>query len=57
MGNISDKNCREEQNTHVVFNNYFSRKSRLLLDNAEEKDTARQATDAMQYGSFAFHSE
>ena len=30
MGNISHKSCRENQNTHFVFINYFSRKSYLL---------------------------
>jgi hypothetical protein len=23
MRNVSDKNCRENQNTHFVFNNFF----------------------------------
>jgi len=27
MRNISDKTCRENQNTHFMFNNNFSRKS------------------------------
>ena len=28
--NVSDKRCRENQNTHFVFNNFFSRKLCLL---------------------------
>jgi len=24
MRNVSDKSCRENQNTHFVFNNFFS---------------------------------
>jgi len=24
MGNVSDKSCRENQNTHFVFSNFFS---------------------------------
>jgi hypothetical protein len=23
MGNVSDKTCRENQNTHFMFNNFF----------------------------------
>jgi hypothetical protein len=38
MGNDSDKTCRENQNTHFMFNNFF-------LDNVEKYGTARHATD------------
>jgi len=27
MENVSDKSCRENQNTHFVFSNFFFRKS------------------------------
>ena len=33
MRNVSFKSCRENQNTHFVFNNFCSRKSRVLWDN------------------------
>jgi hypothetical protein len=39
------KLCRENQNTHFMFNNFFSRMSCHLSDNVEKYDTARQATD------------
>jgi hypothetical protein len=42
--NISDKSCRENQNTHFILNNFF-RKSCRLWDNSEKHDTARQTTD------------
>ena len=44
MRNVSDKICRETQNTHFMFNS-FSRKSCRLRDNVEEYVKAIQATD------------
>ena len=44
MKNVSDKSCRENQNTSFVFNNFF-RKSYHFLDNVEEYCRAGQATD------------
>jgi hypothetical protein len=44
MRNISDKSCRENQNTHFMFN-HFSRKSCRLWDNVEKYGRARQTTD------------
>ena len=46
MRNISDKICRENQNTHFVFSNFLLfRKSCRLWDNVEKSGTAGQATD------------
>jgi len=45
MRNFYDKNCRENQNTHFVFNNFFPRKSCRLWDNVEKYCRAGQATD------------
>ena len=42
--NISDKR-RENQNTHFMFSNFFSRKSCRLWDNVGKYCRARQATD------------
>jgi len=44
MKNISDKCCRETQNTHFMFNNSF-RKSRLYEKNVEKYCRGRLATD------------
>jgi len=44
MRNISNKRCREKQNTHFMFNNFF-RKSCRLRDNVEKCSGVRQATD------------
>jgi hypothetical protein len=44
MRNISDKSCRENQNTHFMSNIFF-RTSCRLLDNVEIYGTAGQATD------------
>ena len=47
MRNISDKNYRENQNTHFMFNKLFLRNSCRFLDNVGEKKycIAGQATD------------
>jgi hypothetical protein len=42
--NVSDKNCRENENTHFTFSNFFPRKSCHVLYNVEKYRTARQAT-------------
>jgi len=42
--NLSDKSCRENQNTRFMFNNVY-RKSCRLWDNVEEYGRAGQATD------------
>jgi hypothetical protein len=41
--NVSDKGCREGQNTHFVFNNFFSEISCRLWDNVEKFGRAGQA--------------
>jgi hypothetical protein len=44
MKNTSDNSCRENQNGHFTFNNFF-RKSCSLWDNVEKYGTPREATD------------
>jgi hypothetical protein len=45
MRKFSHKSCRENQNTHVMFNKFFSpRKSCRLLDNVEKYCRAGEAT-------------
>jgi hypothetical protein len=41
---VSDKSCREHQNSHFIFHNFF-RKSCRLLDNVEKCGGAREAAD------------
>jgi hypothetical protein len=41
MRNVSDKICRENQNTHFMFNNNFPKSGA----NVEKFGIARQATD------------
>jgi hypothetical protein len=43
--NVSDKRCRENQNAHFVFSNFFSLKSYHQWDNVEKYCRAGQATD------------
>ena len=45
MRNFSHKICRENQNTHFVFNNFFFRKWASLWDNMEKCCRVGQATD------------
>ena len=49
MRNVSNKNCRENQNTHFILSN-FSRKSRYLWDNIEKYGAAREAADGNTAG-------
>jgi hypothetical protein len=42
---ISDKSCRDYENTYFMFNNFFSRKSQHLWNNVEKYGRAGQATD------------
>ena len=44
MRNVSHKSCRENQNTHFMFNNFFRKKLRLG-DYVEKCGTARQVTE------------
>ena len=43
MTNVSDKSCRENQNSHFIFNNFF--KTCCLWDKVEKYCTAGEATD------------
>jgi hypothetical protein len=45
MRNITDKICREDQNTHFIFNNFFPRKSWRVWENVEKCWRAILATD------------
>ena len=45
MRNITDKSCRENQDIHFIFNNFFLKKSRHLWDNVENYGRDRAATD------------
>ena len=43
--NVSDGNCRENENTYFIYSKLFSRKLCLLRDNVEESSKAREPTD------------
>jgi hypothetical protein len=57
MRNVLDKSCRENQNTHFMFGNFFSspRKSLRLCDNVEKCGEALGGGVQMtsQYGAYA----
>ena len=44
MRNVSEKSCRENQNTHFMFNNFFFKSCRLW-DNVEKYYRVGQATN------------
>jgi hypothetical protein len=48
--NVSDENCRESQNAHFMFINFFFQKSCCLLDNVETYCTVTQNTDSTVLG-------
>ena len=52
--NVSDKICRENQNTHFMFNNFFFRQSCRLWDNVEKCGRTVQATDDNTIRSIRF---
>jgi hypothetical protein len=56
MRNVSDKSCRENQNTYFAFSNFFFRKSCRVWDNVERYGRIRQSTDdnIIQRMHFAF---
>ena len=45
MWNVSNKTCRESQNTYFMLNKFFLKKSHRLCDNVEKCCRAGQATD------------
>ena len=45
MRNVSDKSCRENQNTHFMFSNFFSQNCTVYEILWKNMVTARQATD------------
>jgi len=44
MRNFTDETCRENQNTHFIFDNFFP-ENRAVCDNVEKYCTTGQATD------------
>jgi len=53
MRNFSDKSCRENQNTHFTFSNFFFKSCRLW-DNVGKYCRAGQ--DKRKYGACALHA-
>ena len=55
MRNVSDRNCRDSQNTHFVFNNFFSEYHtayEIMWENIVQLDRPLMM---MQYGVCALH--
>ena len=55
--NVSDKSCTENQNTNVMYNNLFFRKSCSSWDNVEKCGRVWQATDdSISHAHFMLYS-
>jgi hypothetical protein len=54
MGNVSEKYCRENQNTHFMFSNFF-RKSHRLWDNSKNV-VETKGPHTSQHGAYALHA-
>jgi hypothetical protein len=52
MRNVLHKSCRENENTHFMFNNVFFRKSHRLGDNVEKY----RPRNMSQYGAYALRA-
>ena len=56
MGNVLDKSCRENQNTHFMFNNFFF-ENRAVYDimskNMVESEGPQMTS---QYGAYPLHA-
>ena len=56
MGNILDESCRENRNTHFMFNNFFSDKravSEIMSKNMVETEGPQMTS---QYGAYTLHA-
>ena len=56
MSNALDENCRENQNTHFMFSNFFSENRAVyekMSKNMVEPDGTQMTS---QYGAYALHA-
>ena len=56
MRNVSDKSCRGNQNTHFMFNNFFSENHSIygvMWNNMVHPEMPHMK---IQYGAWAFHA-
>ena len=55
MRNVLDKSCRENQNTHFMFNNFFS-ENRAVYEIMSKNMEPEGPQMRSQYGAYAFHA-
>ena len=56
MRNVSGRSCRENQNTHFIFNNFFSENfavMEIMWENLVEADGPQMT---IQNGAYALHA-
>ena len=54
MRNVADTSCRENQNTHFVFSNFFFYENRAVYEML--KNVAKPGSPQMTIGAYAFHA-
>jgi hypothetical protein len=54
LRNVSDKSCRENENTHFMFNNFWGGNPCHLWDNADKYFRAREAKYVNKIGRMCF---
>ena len=56
MGNVLDQRCRENQNTHFMFNNFFP-KNRTVYQIMSKNVVGTEVPQmTSQYGAYALHA-
>jgi hypothetical protein len=56
MKNISDRNCRGNQNAYFMFNNFFSQNRAVYEKMSKSKVEPEGTQMTSQYGAYTLHS-
>jgi hypothetical protein len=56
MGNVLDKSCRENQNTHFMFNNFFSENCTVYEIMSKNWVETEGPQIMSQYGAYALYA-
>jgi hypothetical protein len=57
MGNILDKSCREYENTHFIFNNFFSENRTVYEITSKNYFENEGPQMTLQHGAYALRAE
>ena len=56
MRNVLDKSCRENQNTHFIFNNFFSNNRTIYEIMSKNVVEPKGPQMTSQYGAYVLHA-